>query len=306
MNKKIIAAFSLLLILSFVAFIIYDSATSGVRKTDSEADSAEPGPAEQWIVSGELQVSEGQLLSVAVSSVHGICLGGDSFLSLYNGSLVRQWIINTPAKITAVTISGDTIYASAGETILLLSPEGILLNEWGPYEANSLITSLSSNNKHLVVADANIKRILILNKSGEVVSMMGQSENAFIIPSPYFDVAISSENDVYIANTGKRRIETWTSDGMLKGYFGEPGIAPDAFCGCCNPAHFAILPQGFVTAEKGINRIKILDAEGGFIEYVSSENSFTPSVPLDVATADGITIYAANPDDSKLYAFRRK
>ena len=117
---------------------------------------------------------------------------------------------------------------------------------------------------------------------------------------------MSGENLVFAANTGYRRIETWTVDGKKISQFGEPGTAPGAFCGCCNPAHFAVIPQGFVTAEKGINRIKILGPDGAFIEFVSSKNSFTASVPLDVASNDGMTIYAANPADSKLYIFKRK
>ncbi len=37
------------------------------------------------------------------------------------------------------------------------------------------------------------------------------------------------------------------------------------FFGCCNPAHFAVLPDGrFVTSEKGIPRIKIYTAQGQF------------------------------------------
>ena len=37
------------------------------------------------------------------------------------------------------------------------------------------------------------------------------------------------------------------------------------FFGCCNPAHFAILPDGrFVTSEKGIPRIKVYSAQGQF------------------------------------------
>jgi len=95
-------------------------------------------------------------------------------------------------------------------------------------------------------------------------------------------------------------------EGDLKSYFGEPGTAPGAFCGCCNPAHFSVIPQGFVTAEKGINRIKILDRTGKFIEYVSSKNKFMASVPLDLTSIDGKSIYAANPADSKLYIFTRK
>ena len=136
--------------------------------------------------------------------------------------------------------------------------------------------------------------------------MIGQSDNRFIIPSPYFDVALFSNDLLYIANTGNHRIETWTTAGKFLEQSGVPGTAPDAFCGCCNPAHFAVVPTGIITAEKGINRIKIMDQRGKFIEFVSSKNSFTPSVPLDVASVDGITIYAANPADSKLYVFKKR
>ena len=67
-----------------------------------------------------------------------------------------------------------------------------------------------------------------------------------------------------------------------------------------------IIPEGFVTAEKGINRIKILNKKGEFVEFVNSKNSFVKSVPLDVASSDGKIIYAANPADSRLYIFKRK
>jgi hypothetical protein len=68
-----------------------------------------------------------------------------------------------------------------------------------------------------------------------------------------------------MANTGNFRIEMRTIDGNIISTFGEPGITPEDFCGCCNPSHFALIPQGFVTAEKGINRIKILSHEGDLL-----------------------------------------
>ena len=148
--------------------------------------------------------------------------------------------------------------------------------------------------------------VIVLNRKGEVKTLIGKTGEQFIVPSPYFDVALTENNTLYIANTGNRRIETRGTDGTLVSHFGLPGTAPDAFCGCCNPAHFAVIPEGFVTAEKGLNRIKILDTEGNFIEFISSENKFIPSIPLDVASYDGKTIYAANPADSKLYVFKRK
>jgi len=190
--------------------------------------------------------------------------------------------------------------------ILIISSRGEIKDEWGPFEDNGIITSVTSNNSYVAFADAGNKMLFILDKTGGVKKLIGQNDGQFIIPSPYFDVALNSDNTLFVANTGHRRVETRSIEGILKSYFGEPGTAPGAFCGCCNPAHFIIIPNGFVTAEKGINRIKILNKSGEFVEYVSSKNKFMPSIPLDLASADGNTIYAAYPADSKIYIFTRK
>lgn len=306
MGKKYIALVSLLAILSFIGYIVYDTISSGkVEQSEKPVISEEVVP-DKWFVFNSIQVSEGSLTSVAVSGNGKIFVGGESFVSCYNPDLTKNWTLKTPERIGAMSVNGDTIYAASLEIIYLISSEGRLIGEWGPYEANSIITSVSASESRIAFADAGIKRIFVLNKKGEVVTMIGQSDNRFIIPSPYFDVTLFSDDLLYVANTGNHRIETWTTAGKFLEQCGEPGSAPAAFCGCCNPAHFTVVPTGIITAEKGINRIKIIDQHGKFIEYVSSKNSFTPSVPLDVASADGITIYAANPEESKLYVFKRR
>lgn len=306
MKKKLIALVSLLIILTFIGYIVYDTITSGSTMEAKESEKPEPVIPDKWFVFNSMSVAEGKLDAVAVSANGDILTGGESFISSYSPDLKRKWTLKMPDRITALSVDGDTIYATSAELVYLISTGGKMLSEWGPYEANSIITSISAYGSHIAFADAGIKRVFILNKKGAVVSMIGQSDNRFIIPSPYFDVALFKGNLLFVANTGNRRIETWMTDGKFLEQFGEPGSAPGAFCGCCNPAHFAVVPQGFVTAEKGINRIKIIDQYGKFIEFVSSKNSFTPSVPLDLASADGITIYAANPADSKLYVFKRR
>jgi hypothetical protein len=218
----------------------------------------------------------------------------------------KLWVVNTPAKITSLSAYGDTLYAATSEMIMLFSNTGKQIEEWGPFEDNSIITSVASNKTFVVFADAGNKILFVLRKDGRVRSMIGQSGEKFIIPSLFFDVAIDEADALFIANTGHRRVEKRSIDGQLISYFGESGLAHDAFCGCCNPAHFVLTPDGFITSEKGINRIKILNKEGGFIEFVSSKNNFEPPVPLDLATDGGVTIYAANPSDSKLYVFKRK
>ena len=306
MRKKIIALVSLLVILTFIGYIVIDTVISGSNQKKTEPEKPEPVVPDTWFVFASMPVTEGKLVSVTVSEDGDIFIGGEAFVSCYSGDLKRSWTIKMPARITAMSVSGDTVFASSDELLYLISKNGKLINEWGPYEANSIITSVSADNFHVAFADAGIKRVFILNKKGEVVSMIGQSENRFIIPSPYFDVALFSDDLLYVANTGNHRIETWTTAGKFLEQCGEPGTAPDAFCGCCNPAHFAVVSNGIITAEKGINRIKLIDQNGKFIEYVSSKNSFTPSVPLDIASVDGNTIYAANPADSKLYIFKRR
>jgi len=306
MNKKFAAFFSVLIILVFIGYMIFDTTRPEARLKDSVENRSNSSLSDQWKISDELMIKEGSLKAVSVTPNGNIYLGGDSFLSCYDKDFKLIWNIKTPYPVTSLSNYGDTIFASTMELVLIISSGGEIKDEWGPFEDNGIITSVSSNRSYVAFADAGNKMLFILNKSGVVKKLIGQNDGQFIIPSPYFDVALASDNTLFVANTGHRRVETRTIEGELRSYFGEPGTAPGAFCGCCNPAHFIVIPNGFVTAEKGINRIKILSKTGEFVEFVSSMNKFMASIPLDLASADGKTIYAANPADSKLYIFTRK
>lgn len=306
MNRKLAAFFSVLILLVFVGYIIYDSAKPEGLVNGESGNVLNDTLSDAWKVSNEIRVKEGTLKAVAVALDGKIYLGGDSFVSCYGNDLKLLWNLKTSYPVTSLANYGDSIFASSTELILIISADGKLKGEWGPFEDKAIITSVASNRSTVAFADAGNRIVFMLDKTGTVKGMIGQNDGQFIVPSPYFDLALGTENTLYVANTGHRRIETRTLDGDLKSYFGEPGMAPAAFCGCCNPAHFVVFDDKFVTAEKGINRIKIMSKTGEFIEYVSSKNKFSTSVPLDLATTDGKTIYAANPADSKLYIFTRK
>ncbi|MEI6048675.1 MAG: hypothetical protein WCS03_07220 [Bacteroidota bacterium] len=306
MNKKFAAIFSVLIILAFIGYMIFDSVRpTAVVKNEGITGGIDSLP-DNWKVSREFKIEEGSLKAVTVSPEGNIYIGGDSFVTCYNKDLKLIWNLKTPYPVTSLSLYGDTIFASTMELILVINSKGEINDEWGPFEDNGIITCVSANSSNVAFADAGNKIVFILDKKGRVKKLIGQNDGQFVIPSAYFDVALSTDNILFVANTGRRRVETRTIEGELKGYFGEPGTAPGTFCGCCNPAHFIIIPNGFVTSEKGINRIKILNKKGEFIEYVSSKNKFMASIPLDLASADGKTIFAANPADSKLYIFTRK
>jgi hypothetical protein len=260
---------------------------------------------DQWFVVRVFDPGKGQLNAVTILENDRIFLGGEPFITCYDPDFNLLWEYKTEMPVTALANSGDIVYAAVQAIILLLDKNGEKIGEWGPFESNAMITSLAANDTYIAFADAANKAVYVLDKEGVVKSILGRSGEPYIIPSYYFDVAFGNDNILYTANTGMRRIERRNIDGTLIDYFGEAGTDPDAFCGCCNPSHFALLRGGFVTAEKGINRIKILDEKGKFVEFVSSVNNFVPPLPLDVASADGKLIYGANPADSKVYVFRR-
>jgi hypothetical protein len=306
MNKKVTTILSVLIILVFIGYIVYDTAKPAAQTKSEITNPLTPDIPDAWKISREFKVNEGSLKAVTVSKKGNIYLGGDSFVTCYDKELNLIWNVKTPSAITSLANFGDTIFASTMEQILVMSSAGKILNEWGPYGDSCLITSVGSNKKYVAIADAGNKIVYILDKGGEVKTMIGQNDKQFDIPSPYFDVALDDNNDLFTANPGLHRIETRSIDGKVKSYFGEAGTAPEYFCGCCAPPHFAVIPEGFVTSEKGINRIKILNNKGEFVEFVNSKNNFIKSEPLDLASVDGITIYAAYPGDSKLYVFNRK
>lgn len=306
MNRLWTTVTIIILLLVFIGYMVFDLALKSDPAPDTKLIASDSVIADQWIVSKVFDPVKGKLKAVAVADDGKIILGGDSYVSCYDSGLILLWEFKPMMPVSAVTVSKSIVYAVAGNVIEVLDISGKKIEEWGPYGDKTLITSISANDTYVAIADAGGKKIYILDKEGVVKHIADQPEEPYIIPSPYFDVVLGHDNILYVANTGKRRIERRNIDGTLLDFFGEEGTAPDAFCGCCNPAHFAVIPGGFITAEKGINRIKILSNKGEFIEAVSFSNKFIPSLPLDIASADGSVIYAANPADSKLYSFKRK
>jgi len=306
MNKRWSNIITFILIMVLLGYIVLDritkketgQVTPSIPETEAEED--------KWFIANIFDPGKGQLNAVTISADGTIILGGETFIICYNQNFEIQWDYPTEMTVTALTVTGNNIYAAVQGTIFVLNFKGEKIEELGPFESNSMITSLAANEKYVAFADAANTAAYILDKEGVLKSLIGKSGEPFIIPSSYFDLALSTDNILLIANTGKHRIEKRKIDGTLLGYFGEPGVASGSFCGCCNPSHFTPIPGGFVTAEKGINRIKILDTDGRFIEFVSSVNDFIPPLPLDIASAEGKIIYGVNPADSKLYVFKRK
>ncbi len=308
MNKKIAGIISVVLILICIGYIVFDIATGmSDKKIVIEEETEQAELETQWSVFKELKVENGKLTSVALSKKDKMICAGESFIAGYSTSLNLEWEYPLEETVWALAVFGDTLFATTREKICLFNLSGELLDEWGPYDDEAIITSITANREYVAFADAGNLLVYVLNKNGALKSIVGYPGNQFIIPSPYFDVHLTMDDTLVIANTGKRNIEFRNIEGELLRAFGEEGDDFGEFCGCCNPAHFAYTPDGnIVTAEKGLNRIKLIKPDGKLIEPIAQPANFAASYPLDIAVSSEGLIYAANPKDSKIYIFKRK
>ena len=70
--------------------------------------------------------------------------------------------------------------------------------------------------------------------------------------------------------------------------------------GCCNPSNIAMVPMpgkprdfaGFVTAEKGLSRIKVYDTEGKFVGFLARPDTFARHDELVRARPSGQSFMA--------------
>jgi hypothetical protein len=133
------------------------------------------------------------------------------------------------------------------------------------------------------VADAGNRIVLRYDPAGKLLGKIGKRDPGrhilgFVIPSPHFDLALTADGLLRVVNPGAHRIEAYTLDGDLEVFWGKHGEGIEGFCGCCNPANLAILPDGrFVTSEKGIPRVKIYAADGKFVGVVAGPETLAPT-----------------------------
>jgi hypothetical protein len=307
MKRKTAGIVAIIIIIVCIGYIVYDIITGrSDKKVIIEQEDRFQDINTNWDVINELRFPDGILKAVA-SSKDAIYCGGDTFLVCLDLEYQEQWSLNTGIPpVNALCFNNDTLYAATDDRIMLYDRYGTMLGEWGPYDDGAYITGISANRNFLAIADAGNKHVFVVDKSGALKSIIGYPGNQFIIPSFYFDVALTSFDTLLVANTGKRQIEFRTIDGTLIRAIGEEGDSFRDFCGCCNPAHFALTPEGYiVTAEKGINRIKILLTSGKLVEPVAQLGIFKASIPLDIAVGENGLIYGAYSGNSTLYTFER-
>jgi hypothetical protein len=240
-------------------------------------------------------------------------VSGDNKLQIIDtaGKLLSE--LNLPGKPQTVEVFNDIIYISINNQVLVYTQAGDLIKEWGKLGENSLITAIAAFENNVYVADAGMRKVLRYSLEGEKLAEFdGKADegvlHGFIIPSPFFDLDINPDGDLWVVNPGLHALENYTEDGNLREHWNNTTMQTEGFSGCCNPANFTFLPDGrVVTSEKGLVRIKTYKPSGEFDGVVAAPAKFTDEGEApDIAADSNGNIYALDFDKKMIRVFELK
>jgi len=228
-------------------------------------------------------------ISTGFEQVHGIAVGQDDRIYVAGDQAVRIFDregaplseIRLPDRPRALAVAQDgALYVCTDTRVRAYDTDGSQTAAWEPPGDSAVLTCIAVSKNNVFVADAGGRLVLRYDRAGNLIRRIGERNDrrnipGFTIPSPYFDLAISPDGLLRVVNPGRLRVEAYTFDGDLELSWGQASTGIEGFCGCCNPAHIAILPDGsFVTSEKGLTRVKVYDPGGVFEGVVAGPEVF--------------------------------
>jgi DNA-binding beta-propeller fold protein YncE len=242
-----------------------------------------------------------------------IALGYQNHLQVIDTTGMEIFNKEVTGPVSAISFSPvGNIFLGCYNYIEIFDPEGNSTRRWEDFEEDAIITSIAFKGSTIYVADAGNQQVLILNDQGQLKNSIDgtgrlEGDYGFIIPSPYFDLEVDPDDQLWVVNPGILNVENYTDEGTLRAFWGKPSFDIEGFTGCCNPAHFAIFPDGsFVTSEKGLSRIKVYKASGELDCVVSVPEDFKEeSEPSDVAVDASGRIYALDVVKGRIRIFER-
>lgn len=226
---------------------------------------------------------------IIVDSEGSIYVAGDRAIRIFalNGDLQREIELTDVPRCLAVAVDG-TIYIGLKDHVDVYDTQGQRQASWDNLGPDAILTSIAVMEDNVFVADAGNRVVLRYDMMGNSIKAIGKKDAdrnipGFVVPSAYFDLAVSRDGLLRVVNPGRLRIEAYTLDGDFEFSWGRASIDIEGFCGCCNPVNIAMLPDGgFVTCEKGLVRVKVYDSEGRFVGVVASPSQLVDDGELTI------------------------
>ena len=228
------------------------------------------------------------------------------------GGAEKRWGFSSPVTALAVGSNGQAYAAAGGAVYRLLRGTGAP-EPWTDLGERAVITSIAVSPNRIYLADAGNRVAAVFDPDARLLRFIGRKNKArgipgLIIPSPYFDVAPAPEGGIWLVNPGRLLVARYTEQGERVSAWGEGGMAIEGFCGCCNPIHIALLPDGgFATSEKGIPRVKRYGPDGAFAGVIAGAETFDKDEDgLDLAADSEGRVYVLDSKRSRVRVYEPK
>lgn len=193
------------------------------------------------------------------------------------------------------------------------STSGVLMQRSAEFPEGSYISAIAAWKDRVYVADAGLKNVRVLDATlKEVAAFEGESgvsdQHGFIIPSMHFELAVNADGELWVVNPGLHALQNYAPDGTFRGQWSRSSFETVGFSGCCNPCQIAFLPDGsFVTAEKGLVRVKVHKPSGELLTVVAPPEAFPNAYKApDVAVDEMGTILVLDVEQRMLRFFTSK
>lgn len=249
--------------------------------------------------------------ALAVDSSNRLYAGGASSIAVMDsdGRLLRRWPVEEPVTCLAGGREGE-LYVGHRNRIVVLAADGTTRAAWSLPGSNAVLTAVGVTGEDVFAADAGQRLVWRFNREGRLLGSIGSRDKArdfpgFVIPSPYFDLAIGPGGDLWVVDPGRHRLIQFSPAGEPMSSWQRDGMDIEGFSGCCNPSHIAIRADGsFVTSEKGLVRIKIHAPTGALTGVLAGPDRFAAETRgIDLAVDGGGRILALDPEKAVILVF---
>lgn len=319
MKQKLTIGLSVFLILAVLIIMSYDLflGTEGKKDNLYEYDLTELKKIDKskfcYSEIKQIKPDVEKLYGIAIDAEDNIYITTDNKVLIYDQKLELIQTIKTGDKARCITVSPNgKIYLGMKNYLEVWDKSGNLISRWDTINNVARITSIAVNESSVFVADAGNKVVQHFDTQGKFINQFGKKNKekgipGLFIPSPYFDVLMGRDGELWAINTGRHSFEAYDFDGELKSSWTRTSMELDGFSGCCNPSHVAMLSDGsFVTSEKGIERVKIHEPSGDFNCVVAGPKQFEEGTKgLDLAVNTKDQIFVLDPKKGMIRVFEK-
>ena len=192
------------------------------------------------------------LKGIALDAQDNLYAAGAAGVKVWSpeGKLLREWPLSEPA--TCIALDGEAnLYVGHLARVEVFDREGKLIKSFGKEgrdggELNCVTAiavfprSAGTPVTDILVADAGNRCIHHFDMTGDFIADVGKPDRdaglpGLVCPSAYLGLAVDESGTLHVTNPGLTRVERYSLDGKLLGFWGEGGNEPQQFSGCCNP-----------------------------------------------------------------------